>query len=109
MPTGSYGGAKVYLEGQDSTDANNPNWVGGSAMAAASVETITEIGCAGSCAFPQNPVDENLAEQRLAKADIQERQPGTVSVMPAGLDTQLSRQELADLMAFLQNTKWGAN
>ncbi len=48
------------------------------------------------------------AEQRLAKADIAERQPGTLSVMPAGLDTQLSRQELADLVAFLQNTKWGA-
>ena len=49
------------------------------------------------------------AEQRIAKADIQERQPGTVSVMPAGLDAQLSRQELADLVAFLKNTKWGAN
>lgn len=49
------------------------------------------------------------AEQRIAKADIQDRQPGTVSVMPAGLDAQLSRQELADLVAFLKNTKWGAN
>jgi hypothetical protein len=29
--------------------------------------------------------------------------------MPAGLDAQLSRQELADLLAFLRNTKWGAN
>lgn len=48
------------------------------------------------------------AEQRIAKADIQDRQPGTVSVMPAGLDAQLNRQELADLVAFLKNTKWGA-
>ena len=47
------------------------------------------------------------AEQRIAKIDITDRQLGTVSVMPAGLDTQLSKQELADLIAFLKNTKWG--
>lgn len=47
-------------------------------------------------------------EQRVAKADVTDRRPGTVSVMPAGLDTQLSKQELADLIAFLKNTKWGA-
>jgi hypothetical protein len=35
--------------------------------------------------------------------------PGTVSIMPAGLETQLSKQELADLLAFLKGTKWGAN
>jgi hypothetical protein len=34
--------------------------------------------------------------------------PGTVSIMPSGLDEQLSRQELADLLAFLKATKWGA-
>lgn len=45
---------------------------------------------------------------RLAKPDITEMRPGTVSVMPSGLDEQLSRQELADLIAFLQGTKWGA-
>jgi hypothetical protein len=28
--------------------------------------------------------------------------------MPQGLDEQLSREELADLLAFLRNTKWGA-
>ena len=28
--------------------------------------------------------------------------------MPAGLDEQLSRQELADLVTFLKATKWGA-
>jgi hypothetical protein len=32
-----------------------------------------------------------------------------MSIMPAGLDEQLSRQELADLIAFLKNTKWGVN
>ena len=28
--------------------------------------------------------------------------PGAVSVMPAGLDQQFTRQELADLVAFLR-------
>lgn len=49
------------------------------------------------------------AEQRLARADIAGQRPGAVSVMPAGLDEQLTRQELADLLAFLKNTRWGAN
>lgn len=48
------------------------------------------------------------AEMRIARTDIKEMRPGTVSVMPQGLDEQLSRQELADLLAFLRNTKWGA-
>jgi putative heme-binding domain-containing protein len=47
-------------------------------------------------------------EARIARADISEIRPGTVSTMPQGLDEQLSRQELADLVAFLKNTKWGA-
>lgn len=49
------------------------------------------------------------AEQRIPRSDVREQKPGTVSLMPAGLDSQLSRQELADLLAFLRNTKWGAN
>jgi putative membrane-bound dehydrogenase-like protein len=47
-------------------------------------------------------------EMRVARADIADIRPGTVSVMPAGLEQQLSRQELADLVAFLKATKWGA-
>jgi putative heme-binding domain-containing protein len=47
-------------------------------------------------------------EARIARADITEMRPGTVSIMPQGLDEQLSRQELADLVAFLKGTKWGA-
>lgn len=47
-------------------------------------------------------------EMRVARSDIKEMRPGTVSVMPQGLDEQLSRQELADLLAFLKNTRWGA-
>jgi len=45
-------------------------------------------------------------EARIAKSDIAEMRPGTLSVMPAGLDEQLSRQELADLIAFLRATRW---
>ncbi|HEU0011197.1 MAG TPA: hypothetical protein VFT34_15370, partial [Verrucomicrobiae bacterium] len=44
-------------------------------------------------------------EARIARADITEMRPGAVSVMPAGLDEQLTRQELADLLAFLKATK----
>jgi putative heme-binding domain-containing protein len=45
---------------------------------------------------------------RVAKADVAELRPGSVSVMPSGLEEQLSKQELADLLAFLKNTRWGA-
>lgn len=44
-------------------------------------------------------------EVRIARSDITEMRPGTVSVMPAGLDEQLSRQELSDLVAFLKGSK----
>jgi putative membrane-bound dehydrogenase-like protein len=39
---------------------------------------------------------------RIPRAEIDEVQPGTVSVMPAGLDQQLTPQDLADLVAFLR-------
>ena len=42
---------------------------------------------------------------RVARDEIEEMRPGTVSVMPAGLDKQLSQQELADLIAFLRSRK----
>jgi putative heme-binding domain-containing protein len=44
-------------------------------------------------------------EARVRRADIEELRPSTVSVMPAGLDKQLTPQELADLVAFLKNAK----
>ncbi len=44
---------------------------------------------------------------RIARSQIEEVRPGTVSVMPSGLDEQLSEQELADLLAFLKATRWG--
>jgi putative membrane-bound dehydrogenase-like protein len=45
-------------------------------------------------------------EQRLARADIQDMRPGGVSTMPAGLAEQLTKEELADLLAFLRATRW---
>jgi putative heme-binding domain-containing protein len=44
-------------------------------------------------------------EMRIARSEIGEMRPGTVSIMPAGLDEQLSRQELADLVTFLKAAK----
>src|SRR5262249_21140971 len=41
-------------------------------------------------------------DARIARQDIDEVQPGKVSIMPAGLDQQLKRQEPADLVAFLK-------
>ncbi|MDB6028655.1 MAG: putative rane-bound dehydrogenase [Verrucomicrobiales bacterium] len=46
------------------------------------------------------------AESRIARADITEMRPGNVSVMPQGLDEQLSKQEMADLIAFLKAVRW---
>jgi putative heme-binding domain-containing protein len=42
------------------------------------------------------------AEVRIARGEIAEMQPGTVSLMPQGFDQILTRQELADLVAFLK-------
>jgi putative membrane-bound dehydrogenase-like protein len=44
-------------------------------------------------------------EVRIAKDEIEIAQPGKVSIMPAGLDKQLSLQELADLVEFLKNCR----
>lgn len=44
-------------------------------------------------------------EERLARADVTEMQPGSASLMPQGLDQILSVQELADLIAFLSPRK----
>jgi putative membrane-bound dehydrogenase-like protein len=49
------------------------------------------------------------AEQRIPRSSVTSQKPGNISLMPAGLDAQLSRQELADLLTFLRNTRWGAN
>jgi putative membrane-bound dehydrogenase-like protein len=44
-------------------------------------------------------------EARIARRQIEEIRPSTVSIMPGGLDQQLSPQELADLIAFLKACK----
>ena len=48
-------------------------------------------------------------EVRIAQDDIKEMRPGTVSVMPAGLEEQISRQELTDLLAFLKGNSLGGS
>jgi putative heme-binding domain-containing protein len=47
-------------------------------------------------------------ETRIPRQDIDEVIPGSVSIMPPGLADQLTRQELADLLAFLKATRSGA-
>jgi putative membrane-bound dehydrogenase-like protein len=42
---------------------------------------------------------------RIAKSEIEEFSPSSVSVMPAGLDKQLTLQEMADLLEFLKAAK----
>ena len=48
------------------------------------------------------------SEVRIPKANVQEMRPSAVSIMPQGIDEQLSKQDIADLVTFLKNTKWGA-
>ncbi len=44
-------------------------------------------------------------ERKVPRADIIELKPSPISLMPAGLDRVLTRQELADLIAFLKSLK----
>lgn len=44
-------------------------------------------------------------EARVARADIEEMKPSNVSIMPAGLEKQLTKEQLADLIAFLKACK----
>ena len=46
-----------------------------------------------------------IEEARIDRADVEEVKPGTVSVMPAGLDKQLTTGEMADLLAFLKSRR----
>jgi len=46
------------------------------------------------------------AEQRIRREEIAELSPGSISVMPGGLDEQLTRQELADLLIFVKTVRW---
>ena len=42
---------------------------------------------------------------RIARSEIDEMQRAQVSIMPAGLDKQLSKQQMADLLEFLRSTR----
>lgn len=42
---------------------------------------------------------------RIRRDEIEQRQPGNLSIMPAGLEKQLSQQDLADLVMFLKAAK----
>ena len=41
--------------------------------------------------------------QHIPRADIADMQPATVSPMPPGMEAVLTKQELADLVAFLKS------
>ena len=75
---------------------------------------VTKSGEEYSGVLRRDAADEVLlatgpnAETRVARVDIAEMRPGTVSVMPGGMEEELSRQELADLVSFLKGTRWGA-
>jgi putative heme-binding domain-containing protein len=47
-------------------------------------------------------------ERRLTRDEVEQIEPGTVSIMPAGLDQQLTAEQLADLVAFLKNKNGAA-
>jgi putative heme-binding domain-containing protein len=46
------------------------------------------------------------SQTRIGREKIAGMRPGMVSVMPGGLEEQLTREELADLLAFLKATRW---
>ena len=50
-------------------------------------------------------VGSTRAETRIARDAIESLSQSTVSIMPEGMDAQLSRQELGDLIAFLQSLR----
>jgi putative heme-binding domain-containing protein len=50
-------------------------------------------------------VTSDRAEIRIPRTDVESVEPSKVSIMPQGLDAQLSRGELADLLAYLQSLR----
>jgi len=52
---------------------------------------------------PKHPLPD--AERKIIRDWIARRAPSPVSIMPTGLDKQLTRQQLADLIVFLKNAK----
>ncbi len=50
-------------------------------------------------------VTADRSKIRIERSDIASLLPGRVSIMPEGLDKQLSKQELRDLLAYLQSLR----
>jgi putative heme-binding domain-containing protein len=50
-------------------------------------------------------ITTDRTERRYARANIESLEPSRTSIMPQGLEAQLSRQELGDLIAFLRSLK----
>ncbi|WP_437191913.1 PVC-type heme-binding CxxCH protein [Planctomicrobium sp. SH527] len=48
---------------------------------------------------------QDLQEVRISREDIDEQRESSTSIMPAGLDRQLTPTELRDLLAYLQSRK----
>jgi putative heme-binding domain-containing protein len=75
------------------------------------VIVVTKSGKSYNGLVTKDSVDEIVLatgpkeEARLARDEIEEMRPSNVSVMPSGLDQQLSPQDLADLIAFLKAAK----
>lgn len=75
------------------------------------VAVVTKSGKAFNGLVKSDSADELILatgpkeQARIAKDDIEEIRPSAVSVMPSGLDQQLSIQDLADLVAFLKAAK----
>ncbi|MFO0871196.1 MAG: PVC-type heme-binding CxxCH protein [Pirellulales bacterium] len=75
------------------------------------VVVVTTRGKTYNGLVKKDSVDElvlaiNATEEvRLTRDEIEEVRPSVVSVMPSGLDQQLTPQELADLIAFLKAAK----
>ena len=66
----------------------------------------TENGLLTTDAPDEVVLTKSPTEQvRIARDRIEEMQPGKVSIMPQGLDHQITPQQLADLVAFLQACK----
>jgi putative heme-binding domain-containing protein len=75
------------------------------------VEVTTKKGKTYNGVMRKESLDEIVLaldatnEVRIARTDIDDMKPGKVSIMPAGLDKQLTPRELADLIAFLKACK----
>jgi len=50
-------------------------------------------------------VNNSRVETRVPRTAIESITQSKVSIMPEGMDAQLSRQDLADLIAFLQSLR----